>query len=150
MYEKPKSQHKADDKCLGSPRELLFSAAATPAGIYLPGSKHWPALPLPTKALLLLFRIRKFNGVSRTTSAYQGKSDKPEGALQSFPPHLVWGLSSLEGLVKTKLNSAFYEDGRFSFNNCGSSHPKAVKSEKHKQHLEVTYLWDFNKHKKGT
>lgn len=52
--------------------------------------------------------------------------------------------------MKTQLNPAFYEDGRFSFNNCGSSHQEAVKSEKHQKHLEVTYSWDFNKCRKGT
>lgn len=56
-----------------------------------------------------------------------------------FPPCLVEGLAALEGLVRTQLNAAFYEGGRFSFSNCGSSHQQAVKSEKHKQPLEATY-----------
>lgn len=53
------------------------------------------------------------------------------------------GLAALEGLVKTWLNAAFYEGGKFSFSSCGSSHQQAVKSEKHKQYLEVTYSRDL-------
>lgn len=102
----------ADDKCLGSPREFLFSPAATLAGIYLPRSKHWPALPLPVKAVTL--QNQENSMVFQRW--LQHKSDKLEGALRSLPPGLVWGLASLERLVKTQLNSASYEDGRCSFN----------------------------------
>lgn len=60
-----------------------------------------------------------------------------------FPPCLVEGLAALKRLEKTQLNAASYEGDRFSFSNCGSSHQQAVKSEKHKQHLEVTYSRDL-------